>query len=57
MKILMVIIVAAVVAVGAVFAMDYLGAPGVSGSSVRPAIAGALAGVAAVIVVGRNRKS
>ena len=51
----MAIIVAAVVAVAAVWAMDYLGAPGVSGSVLRSAIAGGVAGMAAAIVACRNR--
>ncbi len=55
MRILLVIIVAAGVAVAAVFAMDYLGAPGASGSTLRSAIAGAVAGIAAVVVAHRGR--
>ncbi len=55
MKILTAIIVAAVVAIAAVWAMDYLGAPGASGSVLRTAIAGGVAGMAAAIVACRNR--
>ena len=55
MRILLVIVVAAVVAVGAVWAMDYLNTPGASGSTLRTAIAGGAAGIAAAVVASRNR--
>ena len=55
MRFLLVIIIAAVVAVAAVWAMDYLNTPGASGSTLRTAIAGGVAGIAAAVVASRNR--
>ena len=55
MRFLLVIVVAAVVAVAAVWAMDYLNTPGASGSTLRTAIAGGVAGIAAAVVASRNR--
>jgi hypothetical protein len=56
MKILIVILVAAGVAVLAVLVMDSLGAPGASGSHLRTAIAGGLAGMSAAFVgVGKKK--
>jgi len=55
MRILIAIVVAAAVAVAAIYAMDYLGAPGMSGSTLRTAIAGGVAGIAAVVAANRNR--